>query len=219
MITFSLPRTSCFVCLVCSVCAALIIRQFSLLLALIIIFLVASSPPVLCRPQPAILSSLLTDIEFRVGRSQRRHQEDPERRAARRERESRPRQIQNSAADPTGQHEAAHRRVRVYVRTAPQGYPALLNGCLIIFFIFIFSSWTTDVSVLVSLSSLPQHPPNTQAVSRNHLIQFCQSPAPLPYLSLDFSLMWRCIHATLNKQIIVLERSSVPLTRMGEVKL
>lgn len=89
-------------------------------------------------PQPVILSSLLTDIEFRVGRSQRRHQEDPERRAARRERESRPRQIQNSAADPTGQHEAAHRRVRVYVRTAPQGYPALLNGCLIIFFFLIF---------------------------------------------------------------------------------
>lgn len=83
-----------------------------------------------------LLSSLLTDIEFRVGRSQRRHQEDPERRAARRERESRPRQIQNSAADPTGQHEAAHRRVRVYVRTAPQGYPALLNGCLIFYFFF-----------------------------------------------------------------------------------
>lgn len=47
MIPFSLPHTSCFVCLVCNVCAALIIRQFSLLLALIIIFLVASSPPVL----------------------------------------------------------------------------------------------------------------------------------------------------------------------------
>lgn len=69
----------------------------------------------------SLLFSSLIDIEFRVGRSQRRHQEDPERRAARRERESRPRQIQNSAADPTGQHEAAHRRVRVYVRTAPQG--------------------------------------------------------------------------------------------------
>lgn len=94
-------------------------------------------------PQPVILSSLLIDIEFRVGRSQRRHQEDPERRAACRERESRPRQIQNSAADPTGQHEAAHRRVRVYVRTAPQGYPALLNGCLIFFFFFLLHGQLT----------------------------------------------------------------------------
>lgn len=72
----------------------------------------------------------LSDSKFRVGPGQRRNQEDAERRAARRERESRPRQIQNAAPDPTGQHEAAHRWVWVHVRTvcsltSPSG------GCLI----------------------------------------------------------------------------------------
>lgn len=67
----------------------------------------------------------LPDIKFRVGRGQRWNQEDAERCAARRECKSRPRQIQNAAADPTGQHEAAHRWVWVHVRTAPLS----LRGC------------------------------------------------------------------------------------------
>lgn len=71
------------------------------------LLLILSSPP----PQPS-------DIEFRVGRGQRWNQEDTERRAARRERKSRPRQIQNAATDPTGQHQAADRRVWVHVRAA-----------------------------------------------------------------------------------------------------
>ncbi len=91
----------------------------------------------------SLLLSDLSDIEFRVGPGQRRNQEDAERCATRRERESGPGQIQNAAPDPTGQHEAAHRRVRVHVKTAPpslrppypqEGYPLPnfpLSGCLI----------------------------------------------------------------------------------------
>lgn len=56
------------------------------------------------------------DAKLRVGPGQGRQHEDAERRAARRERQSGPRQIQNAAADPAGQHQAAGRRVRVHVR-------------------------------------------------------------------------------------------------------
>ncbi|CAG08250.1 unnamed protein product, partial [Tetraodon nigroviridis] len=59
--------------------------------------------------------------ELGVGGSSRRHQEDAERHAARRERQGRKRQVQNAASDPPGQHQAAHRRVRVHV-TPPAGH-------------------------------------------------------------------------------------------------
>lgn len=54
--------------------------------------------------QPEFLPS--TGAELRAGRSPRREQEDPERSAPRRERPSRPRQVQDPASDPPGQHQA-----------------------------------------------------------------------------------------------------------------
>lgn len=47
-----------------------------------------------------------TGPELRAGRSPRRQEEDPERHAPRRERQSRPRQVQDPASDPYGQHQA-----------------------------------------------------------------------------------------------------------------
>lgn len=71
----------------------------------------------------------LSDIKFRVGRGQRWIQEDAEWCATRRECESRPRQIQNTAPDQTGQHKAAHWWVWVHVRTAPCPFgPLSLRG-------------------------------------------------------------------------------------------
>ena len=85
------------------------------------------------------LLSALSDFKFRVGPGQRWNQENSERRAARRERKSRSRQVQNVAPDPTGQHEAAHRRVRVHVRTLlgyllPNFSPR--SGCSVLFCFF-----------------------------------------------------------------------------------
>lgn len=68
------------------------------------------------------------DSKHRAGGRPRRDQEDAERRAARREHEAGPRQVQNAAANPAGQHEAAHRRVRVHVKTEPSSFPSSYPG-------------------------------------------------------------------------------------------
>lgn len=60
----------------------------------------------------------LTGPELRVGTGPGRHQEDAERRAARRERQGRSRQVQDAAPDPPGKHQATNRWIRVYVRSA-----------------------------------------------------------------------------------------------------
>lgn len=66
-----------------------------------------------------LLLLFLTGSKLRVGPGSRRHQEDPERRSARRERQGRQGQVQDPPADPPGQHQAENRRVRVHVRTDP----------------------------------------------------------------------------------------------------
>nr|KAF6341186.1 ezrin [Myotis myotis] len=64
-------------------------------------------------PDPA---SCLADSVQRAVPGQRREQEDPQRHHPQREHEAGPRQVQDAAADPAGQHQAAHRRVRGHVR-------------------------------------------------------------------------------------------------------
>ena len=113
-------------------------------------------------PHPSFF--YLPDVKLRAGRGPRRNQEDAERRAARREREGGPRQVQNTAADPTGQHEAAHRRVRVHVRTPPLRVLPLTPA-----------RFFTD-----NRSCRPRRPTRVNrrwAILRNRQT-FCQSPAP-----------------------------------------
>lgn len=70
------------------------------------------------RPDILLIFSPGLGSELRVGRSSRWYEENAERHAARRERQGRKRQVQNPAPDPPGQHQAAHRWVRVHVKAA-----------------------------------------------------------------------------------------------------
>lgn len=153
--------------ILCCFCHHSILKYFSTHLLLIL-----PSPP----PQSSLLSAPL-DIEYWVGPGQRRNQEDAERRAARRERKSRERQIQNTATDPTGQHQAADWRVRVHVRRAPpMGGGALswtLSQAVTLF------TWAIDATVFV-ISPPPCSSHNFERSSYHKLPKYYPS----------FSLVW-----------------------------
>lgn len=158
---------------------------FTILCLFTLLFSLCSSPLSLI-----ILSSFLlfalSDFKFRVGRGQRRHQEDAEWRAARRERESGPRQIQNAATDPTGQHKAAHRRVRVHVRTTPLS-PPLYPTLSLIKGVSSRTQRLLDFHGQQMLPSFSTPPPGESSWQK--LPKSCPS-----------SLVRSCLHATKSEQ-------------------